>query len=150
MSSWDRFHDNELPPVTAFYIKLSEPDISESDDFAHAKYVWKIFNMTNMGDYHDLYLKYDVLLLSDVFENFRELCLDAYHLDPAHFYTLPGLAWEAMLKMTKVKLQLFEDVGMVLMIEQQIRGGDSMNSKKYAIANNPMVSDYSLQNRTPG
>lgn len=98
--------------------------------------------MTNMGDYHDLYLKSDVLLLSDVFENFRELCLDAYHLDPPYFYTSPGLAWEAMLKMTMFKLQLFEDIDMVLLIEQGIRGGVFMISKKYAKANNPMVSDY--------
>ncbi|XP_061191773.1 uncharacterized protein LOC133200019 [Saccostrea echinata] len=141
MSSWDRFYDQELPPFTAFYNKLSESDISVSD-YVHAEKTWKTFNMTNMGDYHDLYLKTDVLLLSDVFENFRDLCLDAYHLDPAHFFTSPGLAWEAMLKMIKVKLQLFDEIDMILMIEQGIRGGVSMISKKYAKANNPMVSDF--------
>lgn len=91
-----------------------------------------------MGDYHNLYLKTDVLLLSDVFENFRDICMESYHLDPAHFYASPGLAWEAMLKM----LQLLDDIDMVLMIEQGVRGRVSMISKKYSKANNPMVSDY--------
>lgn len=98
--------------------------------------------MCNMGDYHDLYLNADVLLLSDVFENFRKICLESYHLDPSHFYTSPGLALEAMLKITKVKLQLLDDIDMVLLIEQGIRGGVSMISKKYAKTNNPLVSDY--------
>ena len=89
--------------MTAFYNKLSENGISE-EDYAHAQTVWETFRMTTMGSYHDLYLRTDVLLLSDVFENFRNICLKAYHLDPAHFFTSPGLAWEAMLKMTKVKL----------------------------------------------
>lgn len=141
MSSWNRFHDQELPPISKFYNKLSDSEVSDVD-YAHAKHVWQIFGMCNMGDYHDLYLKMDVLLLSDVFENFRDICLKSYHLDPAHFYTSPGMAWEAMLKMTKVKLQLLDDIDMVLMIEQGIRGGVSMISKKYAKANNPSVSDY--------
>ena len=141
MSSWERFDEQELPPMTAFYNKLSENGISE-EDYAHAQTVWETFRMTTMGSYHDLYLRTDVLLLSDVFENFRNICLKAYHLDPAHFFTSPGLAWEAMLKMTKVKLQLLDDIDMVLMIEQGIRGGVSMISKKYAKANNPLVTNY--------
>ncbi|KAK3083783.1 hypothetical protein FSP39_003181 [Pinctada imbricata] len=141
MSSWDCFYDRKLPPITAFHNKLSESDISTSD-YSHAINVWETFNMSTMGDYHDLYLKTDVLLLADVFENFRNICLDSYHLDPAHFYTSPGLAWEAMLKMSKVKLQLLDDIDMVLMIEKGVRGGVSMISKKFAKANNPMVPDY--------
>lgn len=141
MSSWNRFYNQELPSISQFYNKLSDSEVSDVD-YAHAKHVWQIFGMCNMGDYHDLYLKMDVLLLSDVFENFRDICLKSYHLDPTHFYISPGLAWEAMLKMTKVKLQLLDDIDMVLMIEQGIRGGVSMISKKYAKANNPTVSDY--------
>ena len=127
--------------MPAFYNKLNESSISD-EDYAHAQNVWKTFQMSDMSSYHNLYLLSDVLLLADVFENFRDLCLESYHLDPAHFYTSPGLAWEAMLKMTKVKLQLLDDIDMVLMIEKGVRGGVSMISKKYAKANNPMVSGY--------
>ena len=141
MSSWDRFSDKSLPPKSAFDNKLNESSISDAD-YTHAQKVWKTFKMSDMTSYHNLYLLSDVLLLADVFENFRDLCLESYHLDPAHFYTSPGLAWEAMLKMTKVKLQLLDDIDMVLMIEKGVRGGVSMISKKYAKANNPMVSGY--------
>ena len=78
-----------------------------------------------MGDFHDLYLKTDVLLLADVMENFRKLCEENYELDPAHFFTVPGMAWDAMLKITEIKLELLEDVDMLLMIEKGIRGGIS-------------------------
>ena len=141
MSSWDRFSAKSLPPKSEFENKLNESSISDAD-YAHAQKVWKTFKMADMTSYHNLYLMSDVLLLADVFENFRDLCLESYHLDPAHFYTSPRLAWEAMLKMTKVKLQLLDDIDMVLMIEKGVRGGVSMISKKYAKANNPMVSDY--------
>ena len=92
--------------------------------------MWDIFEINNLGEYHDLYLKTDVLLLADVFENFRDLCLECYKLDPAHFYTSPGLAWEAMLCMTGVTLELLTDPDMYLMIENGIRGGISMISNK--------------------
>ena len=88
MSFWERFDEQELPPMTAFYNKLSENGISE-EDYAHAQTVWETFCMTTMGNYHDLYLKTDVLLLSDVFENFRNLCLKACHLDPANSFLTP-------------------------------------------------------------
>ena len=84
------------------------------EDYQHAQNVWKKFNMTNMGEYHDLYLKTDVLLLADVFEGFRNLCEIHYELDPAHYYTTPGLAWDAMLKMTGVQLELLTDSDMLI------------------------------------
>jgi hypothetical protein len=95
-----------------------------------------------MGDYHDLYVKSDVLLLANVFENFRNVCLKAYNLDPCHFYTSPGLAWQACLKMTEVELQLLTDPDMYLFIEEGLRGGISMISNRFSKANNPYVPDY--------
>ena len=82
-----------------------------------------------MGEYHDLYLKTDVLLLADVMENFRKLCEENYELDPAHFFTVPGMAWDAMLKITGIKLELLEDVDMLLMIEKGIREEFQIHSK---------------------
>ena len=87
-----------------------------------------------MGDFHDLYLLSDVLLLADVMESFRKLCEKHYELDPAHFFTTPGLAWDAMLKMTQVELELLGDVDQLLMIEKGIRGGNSNVFKRFAQA----------------
>ena len=95
-----------------------------------------------LGDYHDLYLKTDVNLLADVFENFRNLCLQQYKLDPANYYTSPGLSWDALLKMTNVELELLTDYNMYLMVEKGLRGGISMVSNRYAKANNPLLEDF--------
>ena len=105
MDSFSKFNDTELPQIEEFYSLLTDNNISE-DDYKHAKDVWNKFNLKNMGEYHDLYLKTDILLLVDVFENFRKTCLAYYKLDPLHYITSPGLAWDAMLKMTKINLEL--------------------------------------------
>ena len=118
-----------------------EEKVSEKD-FEHAQKVWREFKLKNMGEYHDLYLKTDVLLLADVMENFRKLCEENYELDPAHFFTVPGMAWDAMLKITGIKLELLEDVDMLLMIEKGIRGGISNSFKRYAKANNRFMKDF--------
>ena len=97
--------------------------------------------METLQDYHDLYLKTDVLSLADVFENFRDVCQESYGLDPAWYYTAPGLAWDAALKVTKVELDLLADPDMLLMIEKGIRGGVSMISTRYGKANNPYMGD---------
>ena len=97
-------------------------DITDADDI-HRKRVFKIFNNKNLGDYHDLYAQSGILLLSDVFENFRNKCFETSELDPAHFLSAPGLAWQACLKKTEIKLELLTDIDMFLIVEKGIRGG---------------------------
>ena len=114
--------------------------ISE-EDYQHAQRVWKEFGINNLGDYHDLYLRTDVVLLANVYEAFRDTCLKHYKLDPAHFYTSPGLAWKACLKHTGIKLELLTDPDMLLMFEWGIRGGITQAVHKYASANNKYMVD---------
>ena len=135
------FGDTELPPSRAFHNDLTGEDISP-EDYVHAQNVWNAFNIQNLGEYHDLYVKTDVLLLGDVFENFRKLCLTYYDLDPTHCFTAPGLSWQACLKMTGVDLELFTDIDMLLFIEQGVRGGVSMVSHRHAKANIPNTAEY--------
>ena len=139
--SFDKLNETELPKKEAFYSKLNDEHITE-DDYQHAKKVWETFNMKTIRDYHDIYLKSDVLLLADVFENFRNVCIKNYGLDPAWYFTAPSLAWDAMLKLTKVKLELLTDVDMLLMFEEGVRGGVSQISNRYAKANNPYMSNF--------
>ena len=135
MDSEEKFNDTKLPPREAFYSKLSGKGITEKD-YNHAGDVWNTFNMKIFLEYHDLYNITDVLLLTDVFENFRDLCLKIYGLDPVYYFTAPQLAWDACLKMTSVKLELLSDEEMLLMIEEGIRGGISIISNRYGEANN--------------
>ena len=135
MNSLERFKENKLPPKEAFYSRLTGEGIS-NEDYEHAKKVWKVFGMKTLQDYHDLYNVTDVLLLADVFENLRNVCMENYNLDPAHYFTAPGLAWDACLKITNVELELVSDIDMLLMIEEGIRGGVSMISNRYGKANN--------------
>ena len=86
-------------------------------DYEHACRVWDEFGINNLGEYHDLYLHMDVILLANVFKSFRKVCLDNYGLDPAHFYTAPGLAWKACLKKTRIRLELLLDPNMLLMFK---------------------------------
>ena len=138
VSSWDCFEEMQLPPIEAFYSKLSMSSVS-SDDYQHAQRVWKEFRIHNLGDYHDLYLRTDVVLLTNVYEAFRETCLEHYKLDPAHFYTSPRLTWKACLKCTEMRLKLLTDLAMLLMFEHGIRGGITQVVRKYAAANNPCM-----------
>ena len=140
MDSLEKLKETALPPKEAFYSRLNDGGISD-EDYAHAQNVWKTFKMKSFKDYHELYNKVDVLLLTDVFENFRNICLTNYGLDPAHYYTAPGLAWDAALKVTDVSLELLSDVDMLLMIEEGIRGGVSMISNRYAKANNKYMGE---------
>ena len=113
-----------------------------NSDYRHAQRVFKTFNNKNLGDYHDLYVESDVLLLVDVFENFRNQCLKTYDLDPAYFLTLPSLAWQACLKATKIKLRLITNQEMLLLIEQGIKGGLTQVTKKHCVVNNEYLQDY--------
>ena len=114
--------------------------ISE-DDYQHAQRVWKEFGTRNLGGYHHLYLRRDVVLLANVYEAFRDTFLRHYSLDPVHFYTSPGLAWRTCLKCTGIKLELLTDPDMLLMFEWGIRGGITQAVCKYASANNKYMGD---------
>ena len=134
MDEWDKFNEKKLPCKESFYSNLTMGNISDTD-YKHASNVFEKFNLNNLGDYHDLYVRSDTLLLADVFENFRNACLNNYELDPTHFVSLPGLAWQACLKKTNVELELITDYDMLLMIEDGIRGGICHAIQRYAKAN---------------
>jgi len=125
----------------AFYSKLNGNSITE-EDYEHAQKVWEAFGCKTLGNYHDLCMTTDVLLLVDVFENFRKVCMDKYGLDPVHYYSSPGLSWDALLKKTGVELELLTDQDMHIFIERGMTGGISMVSKPYPKANNPRVEGY--------
>ena len=141
MDKIEKLKDTKPPPQEAFYSKLSGKGINKSC-YGHVLNVWKSFNMKTLKDYLKLYNISDVLLLADVFENFRNICLKNYGLDPVYYYTAPGLAWDAMLKMTNINLELLSDVDKLLMIEKGIRGGISIISNRYGKANNKYMKDF--------
>ena len=111
-------------------------------DYRHGNNVFKKFKLKNLGEYHDLYVQSDTLLLADVFENFRNMCIKVYELDPAHFLSLPGLVWLACLKKTNVKLELLTDYDMLLMVDEGISGGICHSIHRYAKANNKYMKNY--------
>ena len=141
MDKVEKFNDPTPPPRKAFYSKLSGREITKTD-YKHVWNVWNTFNMKTLKEYHKLYNITDVLLLADVFENFRDLCLKIYKLDPVYYFTAPGLAWDACLKMTDIQLELINDVNMLLMFEKGIRGGISIISNRYGEANNKYMKSY--------
>ena len=111
IDSFERFNETQLGSKDDFFSQLTQDAIIE-EQYCHTTKVWGTFNLQTMGDYHDLYLKSDILLLADVFKNFRSTCLQYYKLDPSHYYTSPGLSWDAMLKLTDIKLELMTDIDM--------------------------------------
>ena len=136
----DRLSETQLPPKEAFHSKLNDKHISD-EDYEHALKVWEAFDCKTLKDYHDLYLESDLLLLADVFETFRDLCMTNYELDPAWCYTAPGLARDAALKMTKVELKLLTDIEMLDMFEEGIRGGISSIMHRHGKANNKYMGE---------
>ena len=141
MDNLKRFNETLLPNKEFFYSNLNMENIDDID-FRHGNSVFKRFKLENLGEYHNLYVQSDTLLLEDVFENFRNTCLKVYELDPAHFLSLPGLAWQACLKKTNIKLELLTDYEMLLMVEEGIRGGIRHVIHRYAKANNKYKKDY--------
>ena len=152
MNSFERFNEEKLPARKYFYSstkdgkigddgKISDGHISVKDYLTCEK-IWDKFEMKNMGDYHDHYLKKDVLLLADVFETFIDTCLKYYGLDPCHYFSSPGVSWDAMLKMTGVQLEKISDIGKYLFIEKWLGGGISDIAKRYAKANNKYINDH--------
>ena len=141
MDNIEKLKDTKPPPQKAFYSKLTGKGIDDCN-YNHVLNVWKTWKMESLKQYHEVYNKTDVLLLADVFEKFRDICLINYGLDPVYYYSAPGLAWDAMLKMTGVNLELLSNVDMLLMIEKGIRGGVSMVSNRYGKANNKYMKDF--------
>ena len=147
IDEWDKFNEKVLLGKDSFYSNLTLENITEID-YAHANNVFKKFNINNLGEYYDLHVTSDTLLLADIFENFRQSCLENYELDPAHFVSLPGLAWQACLKKTNVKLELLTDYDMLLMVEEGIRGGICHAIQCYAKANNKYMKDYDRKKKS--
>ena len=152
MNSFKRFNEDKLCARKYFYSSTKDEKISEDgkisdghvsiEDYMVCEKIWDKFNMKNMGDYHDYYLKKDVLLLADVFEKFIDTWLKYCELDPGHYFSAPGLSWDVMLKMTDVNLEKISDIDQYLFIEKGTRGGISYIAKRYAKANNKNMSDY--------
>ena len=141
MTDISKLETTYLPPKEMFCSRLTDSNVSD-EDYEHAKTVWREFGCQTMRDYHDLYMETDVLLLADVMTRFRKTCKKTYGLDTCHYYTSPGLAWDVMLKYTKVEIDLVSDPDMYMMIEKGIVGGISTITKRYAVANNKYVENY--------
>ena len=129
-----------LPHKDQFYSRLNSEGITDAD-YIHAEDVWKTFEMSTMREYHDLYLKTDVLLLADVFENFRDMALEHFKVDPCHYVTAPGMFYDALLKTSDVELELVSDSEMYDFVERAKRGGVSSIMKRYAAVNNKHMGD---------
>ena len=141
MDDWEKFNDTSLPEKEDFYSHLNMEDITDAD-YMHRKILCKDFEIKNLGDYHDTHVQSNTLLLANVFENFRNICLKIYELDPAKFLSATGLAWQAALKKTKVKLDFLTDIDMLLMVEKCIRGGICRCIYQYAKDSNKHIEDY--------
>ena len=156
MNSFERFNKKKLPARKYLYSSSKDGKISDgkiSDGHISVKYylncekIWNKFEMKNMGDYRDHYLKKDVLLMADVFEKFINTCLNLFGLDPCDYFSSPGLGWDAMLKMTGVKLEKISDIDKYLFIEKGQRRGIPYIAKRYAKANNEYMNYYDPKNR---
>ena len=152
MDSFEKFNKEKLPTEKYLYSSIKDGKIGDDgkisdshidvNDYLICKKTWKKFEMKNIGDFHDHYLKKDVLLLADLFEKFIDTCLKYYGLDPCRYFSSPGLSWDAMLKMTGIELEKISDIDRYLFIEKGLRGGISYIAKRYSKANNEYCPDY--------
>ena len=148
VDSYEKFKYTELPPKECFYSSIkdgkrdNDNGYISDDQYSHLKNVWNTFSFNTFKDFHNHYLKKDVLLLADVFEKFISTSLKYYNLDPCHYFSAPGLSWDAMLKMTKVELEKISDADIHLFIERGMRGGICCVSKRYSKANNEFCLNY--------
>ena len=142
MDSWKRFHESVPLDQKYYYSRLNDENVSDSV-MDHVKNVCNTFKIKNLGKYHDLYVITDTVLLADVFENFRDKCLNTYKLDPVYYLSVPGFSWQSCLKMTKIKLELLIDNDILLLFEKGIiRGGMCNAIHTYANANNKYMKNY--------
>ena len=144
MDNWDKFDVLTKDLKKEHFTNDLTGDEIKEKDFEFYKIVCDTLNVKTLGEYHDLYLKTDVLLLADVFENFRKTCMEYYGLDPCHYFSAPGLSWDACLKMTDIKLELISDVDMYNFIEKGLRGGLSVITHRKATANNKYMKNYDV------
>ena len=140
MDNWERFDETSLPNKESFYSNLNMENIDDID-YRHGNNVFKRFKFKSLGEYHNLYIQGNTLLLADVFEYFRNTCIKVYELDPAHFLSLPGLAWQACLK-KNIKLELLTNYDMLLMVEEGMRGGICHSIHIYVRTNNKYMKNY--------
>ena len=143
IGSWEKF-GKTLPDKKAFYSEFNLEDITD-EDCTHAQKVFEKFKLKNLGDYHNLYVQNDTLLLADVFENFRNKCIEIYELDPAHFLSASRLLdWQACLKKTGIELELLTDIIMLLMTEKGIQGRICHAIHRYTKVNNKYMENYDI------
>ena len=141
-----KYNEQKLPNKEEFFNKINNKNISD-EDYEHAKNVFEKFECENLLDYSILYLKTDICHLADVFQKFSDFAYKTYDLDPTHSYTLPGFSWQAMLKLTKIELELISDPDMYLFIMDTIRGGISVCNKKHVIADNKYIDKNTKNNK---
>ena len=140
IDSFDKLNTVGLPSKDSFYSRLTDSKINDKD-YKTAQQNYEILKCKSFMDYHKYYLTSDVLLLTDIWYNFKNLCMDIYKLDPIYYYTAPSLSWDAFLKLSKVELELLTNLEMFEFVESSIRGGLSQISTRYAQANNPKVKN---------
>ncbi|KAL5259617.1 hypothetical protein ACHWQZ_G009911 [Mnemiopsis leidyi] len=146
-SSYNVLEEKLLPPKDAFYNKLKDEEISD-DAYKRAQRTYSRFDCHSLKDYMELYVKADAILLCDIFEHFRDLCLNFYELDPCHYLSLPGFTWDAMLKMTGVQLELITDVDKYNFVEKNLRGGVCTINHRHFTANNTYLDNFDSKQKT--
>ena len=155
MNSFERFHEEKLPARIYFFSSTKKEKIDNdgkiSDghasikDYLVCEKIWEKFDMKNMGDYHEHYLKKYVLLLTCVFEKFTKIYMEFYGLNPCHYISSPGVRWDDLLIKTGIELEKVSDIDKYYFIEKGLREGTSYIAKRHAKANNKYMNDYNSE-----